>query len=300
LVAVLVAVGMLIEQRSLTNLFSVIGGQVPAIRDGKIRSQGPFSTPILAGVFGATTVPLFFRLWLIKKGRLLAAAGVIGGTIMVFTSTSSTPLGAWMAAIVAILAWPLRRNMRTVRWGIVAAICVLALVMKAPVWFLVARLDFVGGSTSYHRAMLIDQAVRRFGEWWLVGASDNQNWGVGLDMWDVQNEFVAQAISGGLVALILFVLLVSRTFRLVGLARKSAGSDLRRSWPIWALGAVMTAHATAFIGVDYFDQTRFWWFTTLAIIVADTVAAKARKCPQSDRIPSQLIDPVPVPVGAER
>lgn len=301
LITILVAVGMLLEQRSLTNMFSAIGGQTPAIRGGKIRSQGPFSHAILAGVFGATTMPLFFRLWLTHKGRFLAATGAIGATIMVLTSASSTPLGAYAAGIVGICAWPLRRSMRAIRLGMAAGIFVLALVMNAPVWFLIARLDFVGGSSGFHRAMLVDQAVRRFDEWWLIGARNNQDWGVGLDMWDVQNEFVAQALMGGLVALILFVLLVSRTFGRVGVARRrSAVAERRQEWLIWALGAVMFAHVVAFFGADYFDQTRFWWFSTLAMIIAATVPAIAKKSNRLQPIPAGLTDPLVVPVTVER
>jgi hypothetical protein len=295
-----VAIGMVIEQRSLINVFSAIGGQPSAVREGRIRSQGPFSHAILAGVFGATTMPLFFRLWLTNKGRLLAATGAIGAATMVVTSASSTPVGACAAGIVGICAWPFRRNMRAIRWGTVAGLSVLALLMKAPIWFLLARLDFIGGSTGYHRAMLVDQAVRRFGEWWLIGANNNQNWGLGLDMWDVQNEFVAQGLTGGLVALILFVLLVSRMFGRVGVARKLAGADRQQSWLIWALGAVMFAHVIAFIGADYFDQTRFWWFTTLAIIIAATVPPMAEKSHRSLTIPTRLTDPAAVPLTVRK
>jgi hypothetical protein len=174
--------------------------------------------------------------------------------------------------------------------------------MKAPVWFLLARLDFAGGSTGYHRAMLIDQAIQRFGDWWLIGARDNDSWGVGLDMWDVQNEFLAQGMTAGLLGLILFVLLVSRTFRLVGAARKSACSDRRQQWLIWACGAVVTAHVSAFIGSDYFDQTRFWWFTTLAIIIASTLPTSAGKYARPGLVPTRSIEPImaPAPAGIER
>lgn len=219
---------------------------------------------------------------------------------MVFTSAASTAVGAYVAGIVAICAWPCRRHMRAIRWGMVGGTFALALVMKAPVWFLLARLDLVGGSTGYHRAMLIDQAVQRFGEWWLIGASNNQGWGVGLDMWDVQNEFVAQGFTGGLLALILFVLLVSRTFRLIGVARKAARSDRRQGWLVWVLGAVMVAHVAAFIGSDYFDQTRFWWFTTLAIIIAATVPGRPRQYNRSQTIRSQSADAIVLPAAIGR
>jgi hypothetical protein len=52
--------------------------------------------------------------------------------------------------------------------------------MKAPVWFLIARIDLAGGSSGYHRAMLIDTFLRHFGDWWLLGTKDAFSWG-----WDM-------------------------------------------------------------------------------------------------------------------
>lgn len=266
---VILAICMVSEQKSTTNVFGFIGGRlISEIRDGKLRSQGPFSHAILAGVFGATIMPLFLRLWLLKENRLLAIAGIIGATTMVITSASSTPFGAYMAGVLGVCLWPLRKNMRAIRWGIVLAIVGLALVMKAPVWFLLAHIDLVGGSSSYHRAQLVDQCIRRFGDWWLFGANNNQDWG--WDMWDIQNEFVAEALRGGLAALILFILIISKAFGRIGIARRSFQANGRQEWLTWILGAILFAHVIAFVGADYFDQTRFWWYTTLAFVGAAT------------------------------
>lgn len=271
LIAVIVAVCMVNEQRSMTNVFGSIGGRaIPEIREGKLRSQGPFSHAILAGVFAGTILPLFVWLWSTKKDRLLAVTGIVGATIMVVTSASSTPFGAYIAGIVGMCLWPLRRNMRAIRWGIILVILVLALVMKAPVWFLLAHVDLVGGSSGYHRAMLVDQCIRRFGDWWLLGASNNQDWG--WDMWDIQNQFVAEALRGGLVAFVFFVMIVSRTFARIGRARKSFETEQYKEWLMWTFGAIMLAHVFAFFGADYFDQTRFWWYASLAIVSAATVS----------------------------
>ena len=60
-VATVMAVGMTIEQWKHHNFFGELGGGIPSIsfvRDGRIRSQGCFQHPILAGTFGATLLPL--------------------------------------------------------------------------------------------------------------------------------------------------------------------------------------------------------------------------------------------------
>ncbi len=269
IITIIAATSMVVEQRSMTNVFGFIGGQPsPDVREGKARSQGPFSHAILAGAFGASVTPLFLWLWSFRKDRAVAAMAMVGAATMVVTSASSTSFGAFAGGIVGACFWPVRRHLRTVRWCIVLTICLLALIMKAPVWFLLARVDLVGGSSGYHRALLIDQCIHRFGDWWLVGTNNNQNWG--WDMWDVQNEFVAEGLKGGLAALVLFLMLMSRSFTRLGIARKAQTSDKRRARLTWLLGAVILAHIFAFFGADYFDQTRFWWYASLAMVSAAT------------------------------
>ena len=80
--SVIIAVCMTFEQFTRHNLFSVFGG-VPSItdlREGKLRSQGPFAHPILAGSFGAMLVPLFIGLWWQKSGsKFVALLGIVAG-----------------------------------------------------------------------------------------------------------------------------------------------------------------------------------------------------------------------------
>ena len=90
--------------------------------------------------------------------------------------------------------------------------------MKAPVWFILARVDFAGGSTGWDGVNLIDQCVKHFGSWWLIGTADNVNWG--FDTWDLCNQFVAEAVQGGLATLILFLILIFYCFRRLGRARQ--------------------------------------------------------------------------------
>ena len=132
-----------------------------------------------------------------EKERTFAVVGFIGSTMMVLTSYSSTPVLAYVAGILGLFLWPLRRYMRPVRWGIVAGIAGLAIVMKAPVWYMIAHINVIGGSGGYDRAFLIDTCARHFKDWWLIGTNQNGNWG--YDMWDQSDQFVAEAESGGLV-----------------------------------------------------------------------------------------------------
>ena len=261
---------MVFEKFRQVNVFGLLGGvrAVPETRGGAVRAQGPFQHEIIAGTFGATLLPLFFLLWKNRIARILGVLGAIGSTLMVFASHSSTPVMAYGAACVGICAWPLRRHLRLVRWGIVAAICALALVMKAPVWFVLAHVDVVGGSSGYHRAMLVNDFIMHFKDWWLIGTAENSRWG--FNMWDLCNQYVAEGQLGGLVTFICFIAMICMAFSRIGTARNAVDGDRRREWFFFALGAALFSHCVAFFGISYFDQTRVMWFALLAIIVTST------------------------------
>jgi hypothetical protein len=268
LIAAVIAAGMLNEKLHFQNVFGFLGGVpiVPTIRMGTIRAQGPFMHAILAGTFGGTLAPLFFWLWKIAKSKFLAVVGVISSAVIVVAAASSTALMAFGAGIFAICFWPFRKKMRLVRWGIVILLISLHIVMKAPVWFVISHIDIVGGNSSYQRAFLIDQFIRHFGDWWLLGTYSSEDWGV--DMWDHTNQFVAEGESGGLVSLVCFIAMISVSFGMIGKARKAVEGDKEKEWMLWILGAALFAHVVGYFGISYFDQTRVAWFALLAMISA--------------------------------
>ena len=268
--ALIVGSCMMMENVTLHNVFASIGGQAtPEIRDGRVRSQGPFEQELMAGAFGATLLPLCLLLWKSERAKAAAAFGLVGSVLMTWTSNSSTSLLSFGAGILAILFWPIRKSMRAVRWGIVMGLIALQVVMKAPIWYAIAHIDLTGGSSSYHRAELINQFIIHFSDWWLIGVRETGSWG--LDMWDAQNQFVNVGTTGGLVALTLFIAVISRSFRELGNARKAVEGDAKKEWLLWFLGATLFSHVVTFFGVNYFDQTKFAWFALLAMITAATV-----------------------------
>lgn len=287
IIAFLLGLCMAYEYVTSVNVFGVYLGGVPTtpiMRDGHARAQASFGVSILAGCFGATLLPLFVWLW--RKGnRLPAVVGVIGSTLMTLTTRSSTPLLAYVAGILALLLWPVRRTMKAVRWGIAIMLVVLAMVMNAPVWFVIAHINVIGGSGGYDRAFLIDTCIRHFKDWWLIGTNQNGNWG--YDMWDMSNQFVAEAETGGLIALICFIAMITKCFSRLGTMRKQVRPEKR--WLLWCLGAVMLAHIFAYFGVAYWDQTQIWWFTTLAMICAVTSLPAVAKTEEAVSFTSEIL-----------
>ncbi len=274
-ITVVLGVTMLNEKLRGQNIFGYLGAVsvTPDIREGSIRAQGVSAHAILAGVLGVTLVPLFLWLWQSGKAKLAGALGAIGSTAMMVTCSSSTPLLSYLAAFLGLCFWPLRKSMRAFRWGLVATLVALHLVMKAPVWFLIAHVDLVAGNSGYHRAMLIDQCVRHFWDWWLIG-TDTSNWG--FEMWDLANQFVAEADTGGLLTFIFFILVISRSFSRIGRARKLVESDSKQEWFMWFLGVALFTHCVGFFGISYFDHTRIAWCAFLSIAIAATAPILAR------------------------
>jgi len=261
---------MLNERVTGHNVFSIFGGvpELSAIREGNLRAQGPFAHPILAGTFGAILLPLFLGLWWRHKYRKTAVLGIISAVVMVVVSASSTPIMATLAGVGALFFWPFRKWMRAFRWGVLAMLVALHLVMKAPVWALIGRIDVMGGS-SYHRYELINQFILHFSEWWLTGTRYTSSWG--FYMHDLSNQFVTEGVEGGLITFCLFLWIIVCCFQALGRARKSRFSDLSSRKGVWALGATLTACLAAFIGTSFFDQTIVAWYALLAMIAGSAL-----------------------------
>ena len=262
---------MVSEQFTGQNVFHFAGGQWPDYRNGHIRAQGSMGS-LYGGPMAGILIPLFLWLWTEAKSGLAASAGIAGATAMVFASHASTSWMAYAGALLGVAFWPLRKQMRLIRWGIVFTLVGLHLVMHGPVWSLIEKIDLIGGSSSYHRYMLVDNCIRHFSDWWLIGYRYYGSWG--FDMWDLCNQFVATALGGGLVTLVLFIMLYSRSFGLIGRARKQVEGDRHREWPLWCLGSALLAYVVASFGINYMVYLTMCFLTLLACVSVATLQAK--------------------------
>jgi len=263
------AAAMLFERATERNVFAIFGGvrAVTELRGGTLRCQGPFGHPILAGTFGASLLPFFVALWWQgREYRWLAAAGVVSATVVVATSGSSGPLMAYIAGCLGLLMWHFRRHMRVVRWGLLMAFLGLALVMKAPVWYLIQRVNIFSGSNGDHRALLIDQFVHHLSDWWLLGVKSTVGW-ADENMWDITNQFVWEGVNGGLVTMILFIVVIVCCFRAVGRATRRLEIHGQHNYPllVWSLGVALFSHCASFMSITYFDQNVVNWYLLLAM-----------------------------------
>jgi hypothetical protein len=266
-VMIIVAACMLFEHRSGSNPYNLITSYqvTPYTREGKLRAQAAFGHAITAGTFGATMIPVFFWAWKSGRVRWAAIMGVTASLAAIYASLSSTPASAFLACVLGLSLWPLRMYMQQIRWSIAGMIALLALVMKAPVWYIIQRVDFVGGH-GWDRAFLVDQFMQHISEWWLVGSDENAKWSIYGGTWDRCNQYVAEGLSGGLLTLVLFMVLLAMAFSIAGRGtRRARGVD---RWLYWCLGSALLAHIAAFWGVSYWDQMRVPWLMLLAVFPA--------------------------------
>jgi hypothetical protein len=271
IISIPVAVFFMLENRTGRNIFSIFGGVAPitSVREGRLRCQGAYTHAILAGCFWASLMPLIAAYWWkSKKDRIWAVVGIVASMIIIFCCASSTPVMGTIAAIIGGMMFFWRKYMRSIRWGFLLMLVALHMVMNHPVWHLICRVSAVGGSTGWHRFVLIDGAIRNFGDWWFSGCSADTvaSWGVWAG--DVTNQYLVEGIRGGFVTMCLFVVVISVAFRGVG-----------RRWRLhvqhryclalsWAIGVSLFVHCINFIGVAYFGQIHIIWYMLLAIIAS--------------------------------
>lgn len=279
-----VALEMLFEQATHRNLFAVFGGveEIPEVRNGRLRSQGPFAHSILAGTVGAVCAPLMIGIW--RKHPLAAKAGLAACLLMVVASASSGPVVSLIVAAFALILWRWRHFTRQMRIAAVLGYILLDLVMKAPAYYLMARVDLAGGSTGWHRAALIQSSIEHLGEWWFAGTDYTRDWmpyGVSWseDYCDITNYYLGLGVKGGLPLMLLFILIMWTGFHNVGhTLRWQAGcSTMEDQFFVWSLGACLLAHAATAVSVAYFDQSVVFIYLTLALTAS--LSAVSRTCP---------------------
>ena len=266
------AVFFLYELVTQYNVFHVFGGvpEITNVRDGRVRCRGPFAHAIIAGTFWAVMLPLIWMLWSgERRSRILAIIGTVSAFTIIAATASSTPLLSAMAALGGAGLFLLRHR-RTQMWvGLIAVLFVLHFfVMQAPVWHLISRVDIVGGSTGWHRYVILDTFINHFSEWYLTGYATPTDWR--WQMRDITNQFIIQGVLGGLLTLAIFIFVLVLAFgnvgrRLAEIEGQGFGGDAMLEWRLWLVGVMVFVHVVTFTGLSYFGQMNILWHLQLAM-----------------------------------
>lgn len=269
-----IAIFFLIEKNTGHNLFSIFGG-VPentVTREGKLRAQGAFSHSIIAGSFWVTQIPIIAMLWWTDKKKL-GRTGIICSFIIIISCASSTPLAGFGAILVGWALYSNWHNMRAVWWMFITTLFALHFIMEAPVWHLISRVDIAGGSTGYHRYALVNAAINNFDEWWFLGIESTAHWG--WHLFDAANEYVNTGKKGGIFTLLLFIAIISVSFKNIGRLLHNYNNKKSTLHVFsWLLGMSLATHCVVFIGISYFGQIIVVWYFLLAAIAS--ISSKVR------------------------
>ena len=265
-VSFVVALAFLIERATGRNMFATFGGvpSVTLVRDGRLRCQGAFPHSILAGCFWVGAMP--WILAQVARGRKwMGWSGFLAGLFVVVNCASSTPVLAFCFMVLSMGMYAARGHLQPIRWSFFALMVLLHFIMAQPIWHLIARVNVVGGSTGWHRYKVMDATIHNFSEWWLLGEKNPMEWGV-WEMRDITNQYILEALRGGLLALVCFVGMIVVAFGIVGRALKACRDKSPEHILVWSIGTSLFVHVCIFFGVSYFGQIIMIWYLTLAMI----------------------------------
>ena len=213
------------------NPYALLGGAKAKLyanileRDNRFRAMGCFGGPITAGTFGAIVAPLFVtpaRAEEIQNHGSGGNRGNCGHHPNFELQHSDSCLCGRPDCDLSVADQELDAGDPL---GDCALPGVCPFGVASPVWYLIAKVDISGGSFG-HRFTLIDQCVRHFGDWWLVGVKSTAEWG--WDMWDTANQYVGTCDASGLLPFILFLSILVYGFKYLGKARRRASDKKER------------------------------------------------------------------------
>ena len=238
-----------VEFATQRNLFAIFGGvnEVTMIREGKLRCQGPFDHPIHAGTFWGVLLPV------VASWRKSSGAS---------RSRWRAPIHPRHRLLQRLQYSHSHRRLRHRRFprdavtrpdagdavGRRGSLLFLHVVREKPVWHLISRIDILGGSTGYHRYRLIDAAIERWQEWFLMGTNSTAHWGYFL--FDVTNQYINEGVRGGMLTMILFMIVLGVTFKYVGRVWRMQRHNKQAVRIAWGLGTSLFAECVMFIAVS--------------------------------------------------
>lgn len=257
-------------------------GSVIEARLGILRASGPFSHPILAGLFLASFLPLYLasgiRSWPKPVGLL--------ASVLAFFSVSSAAVLALLMGMGLYLMDQVQRYVRFLNWRLIifvfgGALLTLELVSTNGVIPILTRYTFNAQTARFRRLI------------WEYGTQSvaNHPWfGIGFHSYErpvwmvtssVDNHWLLMAIRFGVFpAVALFVVFVAATV-LLGLT-SGRRSEIDRRMYVGLAISVFTVGMLAF-SVAMFSGMHAWFFMLMAVAISlgTARAGQVRHAPQA-------------------
>jgi hypothetical protein len=245
------------------SFYSIFGPVTGMFHAGRFRAAGPFPHYIMMGCFWASLLPFFYAR--IKAGKQVELywLAILATLTCIYFSASSTPLLTVFAIIIFWNIYNLRMHGKTIFWTSCTILLLLHLVMQAPVWHLMARVNIFSGSTGWHRYFLFDNFIKHVSEWFLLGTASTSHWGHGQQ--DITNQFVLEGVRGGIISLVVFIMIIYHSVKIPCLLSLS-NKEYDIKWLGWGVCISMLGHFVSFWGVSYFGQINMLLFYTFSLI----------------------------------
>ena len=235
-------------------------------RSGLYRARGPFTQSIVFGASLAIILPLVYCLryeaghWR-KSTYLLLFLTTMG----VLSSMASGPVTMLMVIALCLTLEYFKYMVKPLLVFIAFSCVAVEIISNRPFYHVIVSYANPLGGSGWHRAKIIDLAIERFGEWWLVGyGGRDPGWGPSLGaIWtDITNHYVVAGVENGLLGIVaLCGMLVTSLYMMIRLYRSTQDPALR-SW-YWALGSAIVTLAIGFNAILFSGQAGTLFFCIL-------------------------------------
>jgi hypothetical protein len=252
-----------LENLQGSSFFSLLGPVQGSFHRGRFRAAGPFPHFIMMGCFWALVLPFFYARIKAVKENILYIIACFSALSSVYFSASSTSIMTVAAIILFWFLYSYRMNGEIIFKLTCCLLFLLHLMMEAPVWHLISRVNVFGGSTGWHRFFLFDNFIKHIPEWFIIGTKSTAHWGYGQT--DITNQFVLEGIRGGILTLIIFIVIIYNAVKITG--KFSLGNiSPEKKWMSWGICIAMLGHFVTFWGVSYFGQINMLLYFTFALV----------------------------------
>ncbi|MFN3863724.1 MAG: O-antigen ligase family protein [Erythrobacter sp.] len=236
-------------------------------RLGLLRAAGPFPHPILAGLFFATLLPLFWFSGLRGWPRVVG----IGAALASLFTVSSAALLALTSGAVLIAYDRLTEWIANITWRLFFIlfgifIFVAELGTKSGTFNLIVRFGSLNSDSAYYRTL-----IWRFGK---KSVEAHPWFGIGYKDWErplwmsssVDNYWLLQAIQVGIVPPLIYAIVLLLAF--IALLRRGASANLADGRTLRGVAITMVVLAFGVVSVAVWLSAQVWFHMLMGIGVS--------------------------------
>jgi hypothetical protein len=189
------------------------------------------------------------------KNHWRVLAYVLSGVVLV-GALSSMSSGPWVMVIVVIFCLVMERYKYLVKPLLIFLVlsCILVgVISNRPFYHVIASYANPLGGAGWHRAALIDFAIERFDEWWLVGYGGRDpgwwTYSTGPHT-DVTNEFILAGVRYGILGMVAhFGVLITAFHGLIRAYNKTVDPGLKSL--CWSLSCILVSLAVTWMSASW-------------------------------------------------